>query len=82
MKTTYILQRANQRQINLGYLFSVMLAGPDDKIRTVNDPELLDTQNTSYWTWESRTHINSETGLPYYEGEWILPYLREVSLHM
>jgi hypothetical protein len=45
-----------------------MLAGPDDKIRTVNDRDLLDTRNTSYWTWESRTHINPDTGLPHYEG--------------
>jgi len=48
---------------------SVMLvAGPDDKIHTVNDPELLETCNASYWTWESRSHVDPDTGLPYYEG--------------
>ncbi|XP_069704325.1 uncharacterized protein [Periplaneta americana] len=43
--------------------------GPDDKIRTVNDPELLQTRNISYWTWDSRSHINPDTGLPYYEED-------------
>ncbi|XP_023704147.1 uncharacterized protein LOC111862740 isoform X2 [Cryptotermes secundus] len=43
--------------------------GPDDKIRTVNDRDLLVTRNTSYWTWESRTHINPDTGLPHYEED-------------
>ena len=46
----------------------MLVAGPDDKIHTVNDPELLETRNTSYWTWESRSHVNPDTGLPYYEG--------------
>jgi hypothetical protein len=49
----------------------MLVAGPDDKIYTVNDPEVLDTRNTSYWTWESRSHINPDTGLPHYEGAWI-----------
>jgi len=46
----------------------MLVAGPDDKIHTVNDPELLETRNTSYWTWESRSHVNPDTGLPFYEG--------------
>jgi hypothetical protein len=62
------------------FMFSVVLAGPDDKIRTVNDRDLLDTHNTSYWTWESRTHMNPDTGLPHYEGGWVLSHLMEVSL--
>nr|CAD7427530.1 unnamed protein product [Timema monikensis] len=41
--------------------------GPDDKIRTVNDQEILLARNTSHWTWESRSHIDPSTGLPYYE---------------
>jgi hypothetical protein len=48
----------------------MLVAGPDDKIHTVNDPELLETCNASYWTWESRSHVNPDTGLPYYEGGW------------
>nr|CAD7259492.1 unnamed protein product [Timema shepardi] len=43
--------------------------GPDDKIRTVNDQEILLAGNTSHWTWESRSHIDPSTGLPYYEGQ-------------
>ncbi|PSN39525.1 hypothetical protein C0J52_12396 [Blattella germanica] len=43
--------------------------GPDDKIRTVNEPELLATGNISYWTWESRSHVNPETGIPFYEDD-------------
>jgi hypothetical protein len=53
-------------------VFVVLVAGPDDKIHTVNDPELLETRNTSYWTWESRSHINPDTGSPFYEGGLIL----------
>jgi hypothetical protein len=48
----------------------MLVVGPDDKIHTVNDQELLGTRNTSYWTWESRSHIDPVTGLPYYEGGW------------
>ncbi|CAG2054547.1 unnamed protein product [Timema podura] len=49
--------------------------GPDDKIRTVNDQEILLAGNTSHWTWESRSHIDPSTGLPYYEETRVITRL-------
>ncbi|XP_049958056.1 transmembrane protein 117-like [Schistocerca serialis cubense] len=43
--------------------------GPDDKVRTVNEPEILSTGNSSLWTWEYRSQINPQTGLPFYEED-------------
>ncbi|XP_075212838.1 uncharacterized protein LOC142319439 isoform X2 [Lycorma delicatula] len=46
--------------------------GPDDKIRTVNDQELLQTGNRSLWTWENRCKINETTKLPYSANDIVM----------
>ncbi|XP_066903151.1 transmembrane protein 117 isoform X1 [Halyomorpha halys] len=40
--------------------------GPNNKIHTVQDQTILQTENVSLWTWESRSKINETTKLPYY----------------
>ncbi|GLH07127.1 Uncharacterized protein GBIM_12655 [Gryllus bimaculatus] len=43
--------------------------GPDDKVRTINDPEILEKANASLWTWEVRSQIDVKTNLPYHEQD-------------
>ncbi|RZF38547.1 hypothetical protein LSTR_LSTR006142 [Laodelphax striatellus] len=49
--------------------FGQYTAPDDNKIRTVNDQELLQTANRSLWTWDSRSQINETTGLPYFTSD-------------
>ncbi|KAL1116138.1 hypothetical protein AAG570_005633, partial [Ranatra chinensis] len=40
--------------------------GPNNKIHTVSDQNILKTGNDSLWSWEFRSKINQTSGLPYY----------------
>lgn len=46
--------------------------GIDDKIRTVSDKRILQTRNSSLWTWDARSHINETTGKPFYTEDMVM----------